>query len=412
MKSLFLILILTAKLSAQINYQAPTIPAEEGKLYNEIVELRSKDPQNALKRFLELPEKYSPAFDYLQAVILIDLKLEKRSAIFLKKALVKLPSFYQARLTLAQVFLSMKDYKSALPEFMEVVKLGRADGAIWKYISMCNLELKRYDAAELSLNQARLFDADDKTLDHALLNIFLVQEDYLKSEKLASQLLNKNPDDKDIWSIYIQSLLANDKQKEALLNQDLKVRLFGKSNEDLKLLADLYYNSEVFLKAAEVYLKIEGELSGRATVQAARCYALTGSYQKVINILRDPDKLSPGLKEKFYTIRGEAELKLGNKKSALSDFKAALKFNSDNSYALFYAAEILEGLDQLKEALDYYSRASKNSSYFVSSKLRRAGIYLNLNKNALAMAEVEDVRKVDNSPSTEDFYKYLKATLK
>ena len=412
MKRLFLILILTAKLSAQINYQAPTIPAEEGKLYNEIVDLRSKDPQNALKKFSDLPEKYSPAFDYLQAVILIDLKLEKRSTVFLKKALEKLPSFYQARLTLAQVFLSLKDYKSALPEFLEVVKLGRADGAIWKYISMCNLELKRYDAAELSLNQARLFDADDKTLDHALLNIFLVQEDYLKSEKLASQLLNKNPDDKDIWSIYIQSLLANDKQKEALLNQDLKVRLFGKSNEDLKLLADLYYNSEVFLKAAEVYLKIEGELSGRATVQAARCYALTGSYQKVINILRDPDKLSPGLKEKFYTIRGEAELKLGNKKSALSDFKAALKFNSDNSYALFYAAEILEGLDQLKEALDYYSRASKNSSYFVSSKLRRAGIYLNLNKNALAMAEVEDVRKVDNSPSTEDFYKYLKATLK
>lgn len=409
MKYLYIVTILTFSLSAEIKYQTPTIPADQGKLYNEIVDLRSKNPQQALKKFSELPQNYSPAFDFLQAVIFIDLKMEKRAVTFLQKSLEKLPTFYQARLTLAQLLLKASNYKDALPQLIEVVKLGRADGSIWKNISICHLELNKYDSAILALNQARIFTPDDQSLDQALLNIYIRQQNYLKSEELVKQMIDRHKDNSNYWTILVQSLLANKKMKEALLNQELKIRLFGPENSDIKTLADLYYNEGVFLKAAELYLKVEGELSGKSLVQAARCYSYNGDHDKVISILNKPEKLSPSEKEKFYTLRADAQLKKMNKKEALADFLEALKFNSNNSFAQYYIAEIYEELDKPDLALDFYNRASKNSTYFVSAKLRKARIYLNSNNNEMALAEVEAVKKVDDSESTEEFYKYLKA---
>ena len=131
---------------------------------------------------------------FLQAVIFIDLQMEKRAVTFLQKSLEKFPTFYQARLTLAQLLLKANNYKDALPQLIEVVKLGRADGAIWKNISVCHLELKKYDSAVLALNQARIFTPDDKSLDQALLNIYIRQQNFVKTEELAKQMIDQNKD--------------------------------------------------------------------------------------------------------------------------------------------------------------------------------------------------------------------------
>lgn len=412
MKYFLTILIFALSLQAEIKYQAPTIPAEQGKLYNEIIDLRSKNPQEALKKFSNLPKDYSPAFDYLQAVILIDLKQNDRAIPLLKKSLGKMPSFYHARLNLSQILLQSKDYKAALPELMELVKLGRADGAVWKNISICHLELNKLDSAELALNQARLFNADEADLDKALLNIYLKQENFTKAEILSKQLLESDPAGKQLWDIYIHTLLANKKQHQALLNLELKIKLFGAEGADLQRLADLYYNEGIYLKAASVYLKIDRSLSGRAIVQAARCYTYSNDYTKVLNILKSPQQLSPAEKEEFYTVRAQAYLKTANSEKALNDYLEVLKFNSNNNYAQFYIAEIYEEMKQYEKALDYYSRAEKNSSFYLSSKLRKARVYMSLEQFPQALAEVEMARKVDPSSSTDEFLNYLKAKVR
>jgi len=412
MKIFLPLILLSSIVFAEVKYQEPIIPAEQGKLYNQIVDLRNSDPKAALAKFSELPDKYSPAFDFLRAVILIDQKLESRSKAFLKEALKKLPTFYQARLTFAQVLLKENNYKDALPELLQIVKLGRADGQLWKSISICHLELKNYSAAESCLTQAKIFLPKDQSIDQALLNCYITQEDFLKAEKLAEKLLDENKDNKNYWQAYIQSLIENKKRKKALVHQQLLVSLFKVDDNDIKLLADMYFNDGVFLKAADLYLKVQGQLSGKSILQAARCFVNASTYEKVVGILKNVEKLSPSQKSEFYTLKGQAFLKLGKSKDALSSFLNALKFNSQNSYVQFYIAELYEDLNKTTEAIDYYSRASANKDFYVNSKLRKARIYINLNQNQKALEEVLEVREKHKSETIESFYNYLKESQK
>lgn len=410
MKILLILLISSSTLFAEIKFQEPVIPAEQSKIYNEIISLRKSNSEEALAKFSELPQNYSPAFDYLRAVILLEQKLDLRAVTFLNQALNKLPTFYQARLTLSQILLNQSEYKKALPELLEIVKLGRADGQIWKNISFCHLELKNYGAAELALNQAKIFLPENENIDKALLNIYTEMNDYQKAEILAEKLVDKYKDEKKFWSIYIQSLLANKKQKKALYHQEILCHLFKAEDEDLKLLADLYYNEGIYLKAAPTYLKIQGTLSGRSILMAARCYSYANDHNKVIGILKKTKDLSPSDKSEFYSIQGRAHIHLNQDKQALSSLLNAVKFNSQNSAAHFSIAELYEESEQFEKALDYYSRASKSSNYFSSSKLRKARIYINLNQNQSALKEVEEVQAVDNSETAKNFLQYLKST--
>ena len=410
MKIFLSILLISLSLGAQVKYQEPIIPAEQGKLYNEIIALRTSSPQKALSKFSELPQNYSAAFDYLHAIILIDQKLDKRAITFLRQALKKLPTFYQARLTMTQLILAKNEYKAALPELLEIVKLGRADGQVWKNISICHLELKNFGAAEAALNQSKIFLPANENIDKALLNIYIQMEEYQKAEKLAEKLLDQFKEEKQYWKIYIQSLLANKKSKKALFHQEIMTRLFKTEDHDLKLLGDLYYNEKIYLKAAPIYLKVEGQLSGRAILLAARSYSYAQDFKKVIGILKSTKLLSPSEKSEFYKLQGQAYLKLKQNEKALSSLLNALKFDSQNSSVLFKIAEIYEKSEQYEQALDFYSRASKDKNYFVSSKLRKARIYINLNLNQNALQEVEAVKSVDNSSATNNFLKYLKST--
>ena len=408
MKTLILLLITASSLVAEIKYQEPVIPADQGKLYNEIVELRKTSPKEAMAKFSTLPQDYSPAFDFLKAVIMIDQGLKNRAKIHLKTALKKLPSFYQARITLAQLLLQELNHKEALPELIEIVKLGRADGKIWKFISVCHYELKNFEAAKTALNQTKIFLANDAELDKALLNIYIQQEDFLNAEKLAGKLLDKYPTEQTYWSIYIQSLVNNDKHKKALNYLQLYVNEFKATDDDLKKLADLYFNEKIYLKAASIYLKVEGKLSGKALIQAARSYVYIQEYQRVIGILKSLDSLTPSEKSEFYLLKGQAFAKLGDTNRALQSFLNASKFDTQNSYTHFYTAELYESNEEYSKALDFYDRAAKNNRFFISAKLRKARIYINLNQNDKALQEVEEVREVDQSQSTVNFYNYLK----
>lgn len=409
MKIFLCLFILTSGLIAEVKYQEPVIPAEEAKIYNEIIALRKNDLKTALDKFAELPQNYSAAFDYLKAVILLELKLDNRAVTFLKLALKKLPTFYQARQTLAQILLNQSEYKSALPELLEIIRLGRADGQTWKNISYCHLELKNYGAAESALNQARIFLTDDDSLDKALLNIYMSTQEFQKAGLLAEKLLDKYKEEKQFWTIYIQCLLADGKQKKALFHQEIMTRAFKPEEQDLKLLADLYYNEGIYLKAAQTYLKVEGSLSGKSTLMAARSFSYANDYRKVIGILKSTKDLSPANKAEFYTLQGQAHLHLEQHKEALSCLLNAVKYDSQNNSAHFSIAEIYEKSEQFEQALDFYSRASKNTNYFVSAKLRKARIYINLNQNIKALKEVEAVKAVDDSETTEQFLKYLKS---
>ena len=412
MKTLLTLLLLSSSVFAEIKYQEPVIPAKQGKLYNAIISLRKSDSKTALAKFSELPKEYSPAFDFLRAVILLDQKLNKRAKTFLNEALKKMPNFYQARLSLAQTLLNESNYKDALPELLHIIKLGRADGPLWISISKCHLEMKNYSAAEACLSQAKIFLPNNKSIDQALLDCYLVQEDFSKAEKLAEKLLDENKDNKYYWRAYIQSLTENGKRKEALLHQQVLISLFKAEDNDIKLLADMYYNDGVYLKAADLYLKVQGKLSAKSILQAARCFTYAKANEKVIGILKNVDAFSPSEKSEFYNLRGQAYLALNKEKDAINSFLNALKFDSQNTYVQYYIAELYEKQNKSSEALDYYSRASKNKDFYINAKLRKAHIYIKLNQKQKALEEVLEVKEKHTSDTIESYYKYLKESQK
>jgi tetratricopeptide (TPR) repeat protein len=412
MKYLLLIFLSFSLGAAQPLGTEPVIPAKEAALYRESVALLNEKPTEALSKLQAAKADSSAAFDFLRGVAHQRLKQANDAEKNFQKALAKFPRFYQARLALSAIYLNREQTQKALTQMLEIVKLGMADGALWKNIAFCHLERKNYHAAWEAIRQARVFLPEEKSLDRLCLDIRLRQEDYAQARNLAAELLDKNPQEKQLWMTLVQCLLQLDKNRQALLNLELCDRLLGLNASERKLLGDLAYNEGLYGKAAENYLKIEGDenLSGDLELRAAHAYSSLGKPEKVIETLKNEDKnLSPAQKEQRHQLRAAAYEQLQQSENALAEYRLALQYNALNALCLFKIAEFSEAAGDTESALDFYSRAQKDPRYRAAALLRKARIHLLEGRKRDALRDAQDALNHENTPANRAFLEQIKA---
>jgi tetratricopeptide (TPR) repeat protein len=396
-------------LKSVVNGQIPTIPAEQEKVYKEVIKLMDSDADRSLELIGTIKEP-SVVFELIKGMIYKKQQKTEAAEASFKKALQTLPSFYQARLNLAYLYLAQKKNKEALPHLLKIVQLGRAGGSVWQNISFCLIEAGKYQAAEEALRQTRIYQDDDRQIDKTLLSLKMMQKDYSSALKLASQLVDTDTQDKQSWKVMIDCQLQLKKHSDALKNMILYSELFESDNNEKNRLAGMYYNEGLYEDAAQIYLKVKGALLAKAKLQSAQCYLLIQEYDKVLKVLMPgTEKYSPSQMSKRHHLRADAFSGLEKAGDALKELLTSLKFETQNGYIHFKIATLYEALDDTKNALDFYSRAAKEVALQPSSLLRKSRLYA-LNKNyEMALQEALKALSVDDSSSTRSFVKQLKS---
>lgn len=107
----------------------------------------------------------------------------------------------------------------------QALGLNPQDGALHSLIGILQAEQGQFDAALVSLNQARRYFYDDLKVKNNLASVYLLKQDYAQALALLSQLYKRFPDDATVRTNLIIALVNSGHRNQAyeLVKQHYKV---------------------------------------------------------------------------------------------------------------------------------------------------------------------------------------------
>ncbi len=201
-------------------------------------------------------DKSSAAIDYAIAIYQVKRQKNAEALAELKKALKKEPNFHRAKLTLAKIHFDAGNWTEASAALTELIDSDYANKTVlWKLQAFSLYEQQRYNLAEVAFKNA-LLRKDDPELWRGLLSTLLDLGKHAEARPILKKMLNKNPKDKELWSLSAAIELAEDNDRAAMVKLATAHKLDACDNATKLTLASLYFNAELYELAAKIYLQV------------------------------------------------------------------------------------------------------------------------------------------------------------
>ncbi|HNR93301.1 MAG TPA: tetratricopeptide repeat protein, partial [Kiritimatiellia bacterium] len=163
-----------------------------------------------------------------------DGKLDEAKAAF-SQALEKHSDFEQARQNLGHVAFLQEQYDDAIGIFQKLISDGKANAEIWLMLGHALVLTDHPVAAENAYRNALTLQLENPAAKQGLLRALIAQERYPEASKLLDELMLKNPEAGELWTLKANLALALGKDTEALTALESARRL-GVTEISVKLL--------------------------------------------------------------------------------------------------------------------------------------------------------------------------------
>ncbi|MBM3863548.1 MAG: tetratricopeptide repeat protein [Verrucomicrobia bacterium] len=221
------------------------------------------------------------------------------------EAIRRFPRFRRAHANLGYLHISRNQPAEALPMLQKAVELGESSARAFGLIGYCHLLGKHPVAAENAYRQACLLDAESRDWNLGLAQALMAQEKNAEAASLIGTLIQRNPNDRQLWLQQTNALLAQEKKDDAIVNLET-MRLKGIADEaNLNLLGNLYIDRSQPQLALLAYLagmERSQMVNVPRTLRSARILVDYGYPEKADALLR-------GLRNKAGEALAEADRK-------------------------------------------------------------------------------------------------------
>ena len=225
----------------------PRISPEEKKVLDSIAgKMEQADRKASILKLQEsLWLKDSPALQFTLANLLVEEGRSELAIPYFKKAIELYPSFRDAyrNLALAQIQTDQPD--TALVNLSKAIERGAIDGLTYGLLGYCHMQAERHAQALQAYGQAQLLMPDEGQWQVGEANTLLMLGENEAAAKRFGELLNRQPENDQLWLAQSDAYLAAGRYDEAVANREL-VRRKGKlAANDLLVLGHLYLNIDL-----------------------------------------------------------------------------------------------------------------------------------------------------------------------
>lgn len=223
----------------------PAVTTEERGLLVSIQKLMADGKrEDALKKLQSSPlVKSSAAIAYNAGNIQFELGQLKEAAESYQKALKIFPSFRRAHRNLAFVYVRENDWKKAVPELEEAIRLGDQDGATYGQLAYGRMQKEQYASAMQAYRLAQVTQPESIDWKAGIAQCLQYLQRNEEALALIDEVIAARPNEASYYLLQSSILLSMDKQEDAITNLELVRRLGKLDAENHILLATLHLRS-------------------------------------------------------------------------------------------------------------------------------------------------------------------------
>ncbi|MCH6258208.1 tetratricopeptide repeat protein [Puniceicoccaceae bacterium K14] len=398
----------------------PKITREESEIMQEVAELMSSNPSEAI-RILEssLTPEISAAFDYTIGSLYLqtgDLENAKKNY---ETAIKKFPNFFRAYQNLSFALVQEGEYEEAKPLLTKAIEIGGGNGTLYGLLGYSYLNTGVSSQALDSYRQALLFQPDSDDWRLGKLNSLLDMGMDSEAIGMLSDLIEMDPSKANFWMMQANAFMNDREYNKALANLELVSRMNNLSPQGLTLLGDLLLNEGLPRRALERYkVAIDsGELPVSKLLRVAEGLALRGAIKESAELadsITDSygSSVSPEDELAILNIKASSAMSDGDMAKAATILEDIVSKDPLNGKALISLGDYYRGASDVEKAMLQYERASKVKGFEPQALIALARMEVSLKNYQSAVNHLKRANSLDPKPYLDDYISQLESVLK
>lgn len=319
----------------------------------------------------------SAALDFVLGNLHMERGDHAAAAAAYRAAIVKLPGFVNAHRNLGRALLLAEDPVGAADAFLSVLQTEAADADTCALLGHAYVLAERPVSGEAAYRQALLYSADHHEASRGLTKALIRQSRFAEAAGLAAELLQRHPDDAELWSLRANAALAAGNELEAIRIFETAARLRALGDEEHMTLGDLYINQRQPADALLHYRRVlDRRPSARHTLHAAEALLMLGDRTRATELLAGmpTSAATPDERRRAGLARARIALLDGRPADARTAADAVLSDNPLDGDALLLSGEAAEALGALDAAALAYERAARIDGFRVQGLLAQGSL--------------------------------------
>ncbi len=288
-----------------------------------------------------------------------------------------LPNHVRAHESLAMLYLRTERYADARVHLSALAELGRNTAHVHSATGYLEQKTRRYWAAANAFQKALVLEPDNRTALRGLLHALTETREHAKAKVLVEQLLQKEPDDRELWLYRAHIALAAGERASAVASLETALRLGDDSIANRQACIALHMESGNIARAVDLLQRSAARGLAFALVdQALGWLANENEWDRFREFLASVDRETLGGVEqsRLLTRRASLSLRDGNRRAASTALQEALALDPSNADALMALGQVYRSESDYGRADLLFQRASAYGAARENALVARAEV--------------------------------------
>lgn len=357
-------------------------------------------------------EKTNALYDFMLANIFFQQeKLDEAIEVY-EIAVKKYPKFRRAWRNLGMIYVRKSEFSKALPALRRVIELGGSDAITYGLLGFAYSSVENFISAESAFRFAVLLDSATMDWKMGLARCLFKQESYSQAASLCGSLIEKQPDNADLWLLQANAYIGLNQPLKAAENYEFVDRL-GKSTVDsLNMLGDIYINENLYEMAVSSYIRAmekDQVQNTKRAIRAAKVLTANGAIKETQLLIErieslQSDTIEADAKKELLKLKARLAVAEGSGDEEARVLEEIVALDPLDGEALILLGQHYKRSNKSEKAIFYYERAASIEKFEADAKVRHAQLLVSKGKYKEALPLL---RRAQTLKPRNDVLKYL-----
>jgi len=348
----------------------------------------------------------SVALQLLRGQILLMLKDLPNAELAFKASLKKMPDLAKAHQSLSLLYMQEQEYVKAQQHLIRSVELGRADAQVYAQLGFIHVQNDQPWSAIAAYRQALMLQPQQAQYQRGLLFALIESGDLTQARVLLKELINKTPNDAQLWLQRGQIALEQGDQQQALTNIEISLKLQPLNHSNQLLAAQLHLNQGSSKRAVELLKLTLTNLPKKqentvlsVTLQTLNWLVVQQQWSLAEQLIDQAKTIKSKFNQlqqaQFYVYSAQLFIKKDQLNNALKQLNKAVAINPNLGDALLSLANLYHQKKQFTQARLMYVRAQSLPNYKLSAWLGMAQLDIDSQNYKAALVNLRKAFKAN-----------------